>query len=218
VEFKNIIRKLSLIVESEKGSRANEKDIASELGMTPSGFSKAKSNNSIPYEALALFCGKRKININWVLFDQDAEATVEPTDKLIRLKYLKDVRGSCGGGANNEFCEEECFILNSDISQTVGITHKNADNIDVIKAVGDSMEPLISDGAVLFIDRTKTDISRSGIFAIKTGAGLHIKRVVKNTKGNLELISENSVYPKEVVKSSECEIIGKIIGLVQRVG
>jgi len=85
-------------------------------------------------------------------------------------------------------------------------------NIEAIKVTGDSMEPTLNSGNVIFLDTTKTDPSRDGIYAFSNINGLFIKRVQKRIDGKLDIISDNKEYPKQIVDKNEIKIIGKIIG------
>lgn len=72
---------------------------------------------------------------------------------------------------------------------------------------GDSMEPLFSDGDVLFVEKTNTlDFGEIGIF-IRNGES-YVKRLGKDA-----LISENSKYePIYFQSGDEISILGKVVG------
>jgi phage repressor protein C with HTH and peptisase S24 domain len=88
-------------------------------------------------------------------------------------------------------------------------------NIDAINVLGDSMEPTLHDGDIIFINRTLKDISKSGIFAISTEIGLFVKRVLQKSDGSIDLISDNSMYSVETVHSENIEVIGKVVGSIR---
>jgi len=81
------------------------------------------------------------------------------------------------------------------------------------------MSLIIEDGAIAYIDTRKTDISKSGIYAVSTtNSGLFIKRVVLDPIANkIELISENKYYDKITIKPNEVKIIVRVIGVNSRV-
>jgi len=71
MNINRIIEKLKDILSSElPNKRIFDKDIAEAFDMSKEAFSMMKKKNSIPYEQIAIFCGKRKISINWLLFYQ----------------------------------------------------------------------------------------------------------------------------------------------------
>ncbi|GAB6074685.1 S24 family peptidase [Nautilia lithotrophica] len=204
MEFDKIIEKIKDILSLEIGNRkVLNKDVAKALGITPEHLSMLKKRNKIPFEELAYFCAKRKISLNWMLFDQQIENIAKETEKFAKIRYFKDINASAGGGAIN--FEENYEILYIDKK----IIDKDLDAINVI---GDSMEPTIKDGSIIFIDRTDKNIQNGGIFVISTPAGVFVKRVNLRSDGKVELISDNKIYPSEIVE--EAEIVGKVIKIM----
>ncbi len=206
MDFEKIIEKIKDILSNEIGERkVFNKDVAKALGITPENLSILKKRNKIPYEEIAYFCAKRKISINWLLFDQLSDDIIKETEKFATIRYFKDINASAGGGALNF---EENY-------ETVYIDKKIIDkNLDAINVIGDSMEPTIKDGSIIFIDRNDTNISNGGIFVISTPAGVFVKRVRIKSSGEIELISDNKVYPPENLKTDEVKIVGKVVKIL----
>jgi phage repressor protein C with HTH and peptisase S24 domain len=100
--------------------------------------------------------------------------------------------------------------------ETLGIQSK-IKHIEAIKAVGDSMEPTIKDGALVLIDKSDVNIDKSGVFAVNASGSVYIKRISKSMSGMVEIISDNTLYPKESFTQEEVFVIGRILGLVERV-
>ena len=206
MDFEKIIEKIKDILSNEIGEKkVLNKDVAKALGITPENLSILKKRNKIPYEEIAYFCAKRKISINWLLFDQLSDDIIKETEKFATIRYFKDINASAGGGALNF---EENY-------ETVYIDKKIIDkNLDAINVIGDSMEATIKDGSIIFIDRNDTNISNGGIFVISTPAGVFVKRVRIKSSGEIELISDNKVYPPENLKTDEVKIVGKVVKIL----
>ncbi|MEJ2528092.1 MAG: S24 family peptidase [Sulfurovaceae bacterium] len=137
----------------------------------------------------------------------------EETDKFFQIRYFADIRASAGGGA--EVFGEDYEMLNVDraiIANMVGFNNKN---LEAIHVDGESMEPTLSDGSIIFIDREQTNISKDGIFVASTTAGLFIKRIRQRADGMVELISDNKAYSPEVLTSDEVAIVGKVVGNIE---
>ena len=204
MEFDKITEKIKDIISEEVGERkVLNKDVAKALGITPEHLSMLKKRNKIPFEELAYFCAKRKISLNWLLFDQQIENIASQTEKFAKIRYFKDINASAGGGAVN--FDENYEILYIDKK----IIHKDLDAINVI---GDSMEPTIKDGSIIFIDRNDKNVQNGGIFVIATTAGVFVKRVNLKSNGKIELISDNKLYPNETVE--DAKIIGKVVKIM----
>ena len=203
MNFEKIIDKIKDILRTElERDKILNKDVAKALNLTPENLSMLKKRDKIPYEEIAYFCAKRKISINWLLFDQNSEEIVENTERFSIIKYFKDINASAGGGALN-------FEENYEI---IYIDKKLVDkNLDAVHVVGDSMEPTIKDGSIIFINRYDKNISNGGIFVISTNSGTFVKRINLKSTGEIELISDNKIYPIEVISPDSVEIVGKVV-------
>ena len=73
------------------------------------------------------------------------------------------------------------------------------------------MEPTFSYNDIVFINRTKTDLGRGGVFTLRTQAGLFIKRVQKRIDGKIDIISDNDVYVTLTLDPHEIEVIGRVV-------
>jgi phage repressor protein C with HTH and peptisase S24 domain len=87
--------------------------------------------------------------------------------------------------------------------------------LEAIHIDGESMEPTLSDGSIVFIDREQTNINKDGIFIASTTAGLFIKRIRQRADGMIELISDNKAYSPEVLAPDEVSIVGKVVGNIE---
>ena len=216
LSFIEITDRLKDILSRELGEkRVYDKDLAEALGISKEYFSMMKKRNRLPLEEIVNFCAKRNISINWLLFDQNPEFLCETTQKFAYIKYFKDINASAGGGALNYEEEPVKLYLDKEIEKFLG--KENIKNIEALNVIGDSMEPALKDGSIIFIDKNQRDIKKGGIFVLATNAGVFIKRVVLKTNGTIELISENSIYPKENISIDEVNIIGKVIGALEKI-
>ncbi|MBN2825593.1 MAG: LexA family transcriptional regulator [Campylobacterales bacterium] len=214
LEFKSIINKLKIVLSKniEKNGKIFDKDVATALGIPQATFATMKSRNSLPYEEILSFCAKYKISINWLFFDQDTQMLLEQTNKFVQVRYFPNIQASAGGGALN--FEEDYTTLDVDKNLIEKILPSNK-IYEAINIEGDSMEPTLRDGSVVFIDRSVQDIGKDGIFIAATTAGLFVKRIRKRMDGNIELISDNQAYSPEILTPDEVQIVGKVVGTVE---
>ena len=68
-DFKNIIKKLKLILSREYNGKVTYKEIAKALNIDYNYFKQRVHKNRIPFAELIVFCGIRKISINWLFLD-----------------------------------------------------------------------------------------------------------------------------------------------------
>jgi len=209
--FSDIVEEIKNIISQEFApKKVFDKDVASVLGISQMNFATMKKRNKIPFNELLDFCAKRSISINWLLYGQSPESLVEATNKYYMVKYFSDINASAGGGSDVEFEEiEELEIPEQFVFMLGG--EKELKNIEAINVSGDSMEPTFSYNDIVFINRSKTDLNRGGIFTIRTEAGLFIKRVQKRIDGKVDVISDNSIYPTQTLDANELEVIGRVV-------
>ena len=216
VEFSEIIERMKDIISTKKiGGKVYDKDVAAELGIAQATFATMKKRGSIPYREIMEFCARKKISINWLFFDQPAEMLIEETNKFFRVRYFADIRASAGGGAevfdeNYEYIDVDRTIMESMLG---GMP---SGEIEAIHVEGESMEPTLPDGSIVFIDRRQTDPSKDGIFVASTVNGLFIKRIRRRADGMVELISDNPLYTPELLGPDQVRIIGRVVGNIER--
>ena len=214
MQFDKIIEKLKDILSNEIGERkVLSKDVAKALGISAENLSILKKRNKIPYEELALFCAKRKISINWLIFNQVVKSIAKESEKFERIHYFKDIYASAGGGAINYDEEAEFLELDEEIVNHLGGKH-SIKYIKALNVLGDSMEPTLNDGDIVFMDTSSKNLNRNGVYIVTTPMGLFIKRLQLKANGMVALVSDNSAYSDEIVNSEDIEVVGKVIGVL----
>lgn len=209
--FLEIVEEIKNVVSSEFNSKKMyDKDVADILGVSQMNFATMKKRNKIPFGELLDFCAKKSISINWILYGQSPESLVEATNKLFMVKYFSAINASAGGGSDIEDEAKEMVAIPYEFAILLG-GERELKNIEALNVTGDSMEPTFSYNDIIFINKSKTDLQRGGVFIIKTEAGLFIKRVQKRKDGKIDIISDNRVYPVETLNLNEVEIIGKVV-------
>jgi phage repressor protein C with HTH and peptisase S24 domain len=209
-----IIEKLKdVISETKIGGKVFDKDVATALNIPQATFATMKKRNSIPYEEILEFCALKKISVNWLFFDQAVDMLKAETEKFFQVRYFSDVRASAGGGGFGDEGEEEYITVDEKVMHNM-VGMGNTD-LEAINVVGESMEPTLQDGSIVFVDRTQTNINKNGIFIAQTLSGLYIKRIQQRADGRIELISDNSVYPPQAIDSAEVTIVGKVVGNIE---
>jgi phage repressor protein C with HTH and peptisase S24 domain len=76
------------------------------------------------------------------------------------------------------------------------------------------MEPTIQHDALLIVDKSIDKIITEGIYILRRGDTILIKRIRKLSENMIELISDNPAYGKETIELNnqpEITILGKAI-------
>lgn len=210
--FNSIVEEIKDVVSQEfPGKKIFDKDIAKLLGISQMNFATMKKRDKIPYEELLNFCAKRSIAINWLLFGQSPESLIESTNKFYMIRYFSDVSASAGGGALDNIENSIQLRLEGSFVAALG-GERELKNIEALNVSGDSMEPTFSYGDIVFINRSKVDIGRGGVFTINTEAGLFIKRLQKRIDGKIDVISDNKEYSMQTLEPDELNVVGRVVG------
>lgn len=214
MDLNNIVNKLKdVLSESVIGSKVFDKHVAEALNIPQGTFASMKKRNSIPYEEILEFCAIKKISVNWLFFDQAVDMLKEETEKFFQVHYFADIRASAGGGA--EVFDENYETISIDKTIMHNMVGMGNTELEAIHVDGESMEPTLQDGSIVFVDRTQTNINKNGIFIASTTGGLFIKRIQQRADGMIELISDNSLYPPQAIDASEVTIVGKVVGNIE---
>ncbi len=211
-----VIEKLKdVISETTRGKKVFDKDVATALNIPQATFATMKKRNSIPYEEILEFCALKKISVNWLFFDQAIDMLKEETEKFFHVRYFSDIRASAGGGA--EVFDEGYETISIDEKIMRNMVGLGNTELEAIHVDGESMEPTLQDGSIVFVDRTQTNIAKNGIFIAATTGGLFIKRIQQRADGMIELISDNTMYPPQAIAPDEVVIVGKVVGNIESV-
>jgi hypothetical protein len=215
LNFNEIVEKLRDVLSSEYKNKVFDKDIAKALDITSVNFATMKKRDSVPFSNILDFCALKKISINWMLYGQDPSSLIDSTDRYW-IRYYPSIRVSAGGGAYEDEEEFEKLEMPDFFINIIGGAD-NLKNIEAINVTGDSMEPTLNNGNIIFIDKTKNDPSKDGIYAFVNENGLFVKRIQKRVDGGLDVISDNKEYPAQVVLKNDINILGKVVSSIGKV-
>lgn len=123
---------------------------------------------------------------------------------------LYDVEASAGAGAiiHSEQIIDHLAFLRDWIVKDLGL---NAEKILLIKAIGDSMEPAIKDGAMLLVDTQSNRAGSDAVYVLRLDGDLVVKRIQNLMDGRVEIISNNSAYKTLISQTNAIDILGKVV-------
>nr|WP_317623551.1 LexA family transcriptional regulator [Aeromonas caviae] len=93
----------------------------------------------------------------------------------------------------------------------------NENRLTAIVAQGDSMDPLIQDGAEVLIDRSRTTVSTADLFAILVNGQIWIRWIRPELDGSFTVAAEDSAhYPDQKLNAEQLASL-KIVGRIARI-
>ncbi|MGF2735365.1 XRE family transcriptional regulator [Marinobacter sp. DUT-1] len=87
-------------------------------------------------------------------------------------------------------------------------------DLALVFAKGDSMEPTISDNETVMVDTSEKKLRDGHIYVIRNGDHLLVKRIQTLWNDGVQLLSDNKEYPPQEIASSDLEnleVIGKVV-------
>ncbi len=209
----------------------SQRALSEQAGMAPNYLNQAVAGKAKPKaetlfnfaQALGctiedLYAGNGTINIDQTVAaakarqrmpQQGAVVPVVAAPERVQIPEY-DVLASAGGGSNIEL---EQVKGNWDFDLTfihqLGVSPRNA---VIVEVRGDSMEPTLSSGDRIMIDRGDTNVSMPGVFLIFDGDGTVVKRIEKvygSEPLKVRLLSDNGRHAPYEVPASGIVIIGR---------
>lgn len=89
-----------------------------------------------------------------------------------------------------------------------------ASDLCLIRVSGDSMEPTLRGGDVILVNQQITRPDREGIYILRMGEMLLVKRLQAVPGGNLRVISDNAAFDSWVISLADLGVEIAIIGRV----
>lgn len=145
--------------------------------------------------------------------DQNDRSSSRTFDDSVQVRLL-NVVGSAGPGVEIERPAEpalKALPFSKEVLGELGVSPAHA---RFIFARGDSMEPTISDGALVLLDTSHTRAKDDGVYAVVVGNDVRIKRLARGWDNAIVLLSDNERYPSETLAAPDAEslrIAGKVV-------
>ena len=212
-------------------------DLTKKYDISRQNVNNFMSSQKTMTEKFAEICDGENININWLLTGNGKMFIIEPNENntnldgnnntittnltnksdhkdLIEFDYYPDIYASAGYGATNgDVVESQKVYMDKSFVNTI-LTINHAKNLDIIKVVGDSMEPFIQNGEQVVIQRY-VEAKNNDVVIANINGSIYVKRLLKDPLGNwVKLISDNPSYPDIELKDAEIDYLN-IIGILK---
>lgn len=138
--------------------------------------------------------------------------TLNPSDDVIMLPIF-DGRGRMGRGGyrpDNDSVVSSIAVGRAWFDRRIG-GHLR-EHVKLLPAFGDSMEPTLNSGDLLFVDTSITAAKFDAIYVLGRGDELMIKRIQRSPEGGeLILLSDNKAYSQFKARQDEIQVIGVVV-------
>lgn len=199
------------LLEVSKLSQEETAKVMDESPQTITNWKKRGISKSGALKAAACF----GVSAQWILSGEGAKSndTVSKVsewdqntpieDDEVEIPFYKEILVSCGSGSLVEIIGNETRKLRMSKAtlRQYGVESSNA---YALTAFGDSMTPVINNGATVYVDIGRTNIVDGKIYAINHGGLFKFKYLYRMPKGGVRIVSANKEeYPEEVLTAEE---------------
>ena len=174
--------------------------LASALGVHQSVIGGYKRRDTVPLEQCIKIADQTGVDLNWLILGRgtapDGTSTIS-SDDYIKIPVY-DIQASAGNGHHNDFeiIIDELWLSPEWVHQQ-GLYVKDLFCVEVL---GDSMAhppSLIMPKDKVLINRAIVD--DNGVFLVRVGGSLRLKRLQWLVDGRVTLISDNPIYQPETI-------------------
>lgn len=210
---------------------ASQADLARAIGVTPQAVSKMVSGETTDTPKLfqiASFLATTPEYLSGASDDAELSALSDrrqpfhgaPLERDPEMVVVAGIDLDFGLGAafmDQEIVEHQAERLHFPRAWLRSITTSSPDQLYWTRGVGDSMEPTISDGDVILIDRSKVGSTFGDLYwAFAYGQTGMIKRLRPMPDGSVKILSNNASVPPETAYDGELNIFGRVVAVVKR--
>lgn len=137
----------------------------------------------------------------------------QPIAGYVAVPLYNDVRAAAGHGAlvEHENADDALMFKEDWLRFELGA---KASDLCLIRVSGDSMEPTLRGGDVILVNQQITRPDREGIYILRMGEMLLVKRLQAVPGGNLRVISDNAAFDSWVISLADLGVEIAIIGRV----
>lgn len=199
------------LLEASKLSQEETAKVMDESPQTITNWKKRGISKSGALKAAACF----GVSAHWILSGEgeksndtiskvsewDQNTPIE--DDEVEIPFYKEILVSCGSGSLVEIIGNETRKLRMSKAtlRQYGVESSNA---YALTAFGDSMTPVINNGATVYVDIGRTNIVDGKIYAINHGGLFKFKYLYRMPKGGVRIVSANKEeYPEEILTAEE---------------
>lgn len=210
-------------LSDEAGYEVTKADIARKIDVLAQYISNWEGRDSLPKERIRPLAEALRCDPEWLAFGE-GKPTAAITgimawddigdldkDKVVMVRDLEAHASAGNGTVIYEAPENE-----KPLAFSHNWIHSNGwkeDDLFTMKIKGDSMQPTISDGSKVLINKGETSVIDGKIYLLRIGSEVVVKRLFSRIDGGYTVRSDNPLYDDKEVPRKHLDLI-KIIGRV----
>jgi phage repressor protein C with HTH and peptisase S24 domain len=205
--------------------------LARATGVSPSAFRKWLKGEAEPSrERLVALAEAAQVSVGWLAIGEGPEPRLQTVGKSSRSASepsSEDRTPACenfvllprrpeaaAAGPETPFPPPDADYLALRRDWVRGTLGVEPDALQMEIAVGESMQPGIGDGDLLFVDTSVSRFTTFGVYVLEVAGERLVKRVQPKLDGSLTLISDNPAYETEHIPAAQApdvRVLGRVV-------
>ncbi|HGJ5921851.1 XRE family transcriptional regulator [Arsenophonus apicola] len=215
------------IRQARLAKKMTQAELAEKLSVTPQSVQQWETSTEPKKKRLMKIADVLDIDVNWLLFGErknkdgrlenkmnfreisEWDESTPLEDDEVEIPFYKSIELAAGSGCN-ENKDYNGFKLRYSRStlRKYGISSKN---VYAFTVHGNSMEPVIPNGATVFVNCCDNSIVDGGIYFIEQEDLFRIKILLRQPGKKVIIRSFNSIeYPDEIADLDTVKVIGRV--------
>jgi len=161
------------------------------------------------------------INPQWLetgegeMYKSNKKLQIIDEENGIEVNYYPEVYAAAGYGATNTLIEPKRIKLAEFVLKFFGI--RNFKKVDIINVLGDSMEPIFSNGDLAVVERVESieEVKNGDTVIINIDGDVYIKKVEKIPFENKLILKSNNMLYKDILIDLDEHKNVKIVAIVR---
>jgi phage repressor protein C with HTH and peptisase S24 domain len=197
---------------ARKAAGLSLQKIGDQLGVTREAINQWELGGTPSLDNLAAAAQILHVSLDWLVYGRTPDSGDFASVDVLELR----VSAGPGTFAAHESAKYQVMFRKDWLHS---VTSAPLEKLFVLEADGTSMAPTINHGDHLLIDVTQTDARREGIYVIRWGEVLNVKRLtIDPSRRQVHVTSDNPSHPaSKPVKPDEIAVLGRVIWIGRRV-
>lgn len=187
----------------------SQETLAEKLGVSRRTISGWEADDSSPNTVQLFALSELGFDVGYIITGKSSDSRSDGFEEFAKIPAY-DVEVSAGNGAFFNDENIECYMAYR--KAWLKSRNLNVDNLSVVMVRGDSMQPTLNDKEYILIDHA-TITPKDGIYVVRSGDTLWVKRLQRMPNNQILLISDNTHYPPITVdlRDENFQIIGRVV-------
>jgi phage repressor protein C with HTH and peptisase S24 domain len=189
-------------------------DLARAVGVSDNAIYKWVSGRGQPgMISLVNLAKAAGVSVEWLATGRGGPAKDNPQGRSTEPEFTAMPRHHLRGNDGRPAIQSPQIVdyLNFKSEWLQRILGADLKNLVLAEAVGDSMSPTLDEGDLALVDVRDNRFKSDGLYVLRDGGDLSIKRVQRQPDGALVLRSDNAAYKPVTVAPDSITFLGRII-------